>query len=387
MAGPAAWGALDQASGLLPTDPPARAARWAGWLLLSLALTVGLFVALVPLPESVRAPVRLMPVEGSAPVRAPVAGILIGAPLRVGQSVRAGELLFALDSLATREAQQQQATLEAEAAALQARRQAREAALARRLALLASESALATRELHERDVHDAAVRALLARKQEAVDQGLLAAVTLVEDRLRAADAAQQRLQAAQRVQQLALNRETAEAERATEAIAEQAEQARLQAALTAAQAQLARADGGVEQIRAQRDAVVMETAALEPGAVVEAGMLLAQLAPRSVTLQADITLPQAALARIRVDQPVRLYLQAYPHLRHGSVPARIRWVSPAATADEADSFRVLATLESMPAGINVRPGLIGEARILVERRTLLARALEPLSGLRDWLWY
>ena len=89
---------LDQPSGLLPVDPPARGARWAGWLLLALAAAVAVFAVTFRLPETVVAPFLLVPAEGEDPVQAPIAAEIAAVRIAEGQTVKAGEELFRLRS-------------------------------------------------------------------------------------------------------------------------------------------------------------------------------------------------------------------------------------------------------------------------------------------------
>ncbi len=96
-----------------------------------------------------------------------------------------------------------------------------------------------------------------------------------------------------------------------------------------------------------------------------------------------LTVPESAFARLKPGQEVRLRYGAYPYQRYGSAAATLDRISPAAV-DGAEGSAVPATgmLQAGPAGhrIEPRPGMRGEARIVIGRRTLLQKALEPLNG-------
>jgi multidrug efflux pump subunit AcrA (membrane-fusion protein) len=100
------------------------------------------------------------------------------------------------------------------------------------------------------------------------------------------------------------------------------------------------------------------------------------------------TLPEKALPRLRSGQTLRLRYDAYPYQRYGSVPATLEWLSPAAISG-ANGATFQARCKFQPAQtsgwIQPRVGMRGEARILVGRRTVLQRALEPLRMLRERL--
>jgi multidrug efflux pump subunit AcrA (membrane-fusion protein) len=99
-----------------------------------------------------------------------------------------------------------------------------------------------------------------------------------------------------------------------------------------------------------------------------------------------LTVPESAFARLKPGQEVRLRYNAYPYQRYGSAAAILDRITPAAV-DSALHSAVHATgiLQAGPAGHTVepRPGMRGEARILIGRKTLFQKVLEPLSGMPD----
>ena len=93
-----------------------------------------------------------------------------------------------------------------------------------------------------------------------------------------------------------------------------------------------------------------------------------------------LTVPESAFARLQPGQELRLRYNAYPYQRYGSAAATLQDISPAAV-DSAGGAGLPATaiLKAGPAGhvVAPQPGMRGEARILIGRRTLLQRFLEP----------
>jgi len=99
-----------------------------------------------------------------------------------------------------------------------------------------------------------------------------------------------------------------------------------------------------------------------------------------------LTVPESAFARLKAGQEIRLRYNAYPYQRYGSAAASLDGISPAAV-DAAGGAALPATgmLQAGPAGhiVEPRPGMRGEAQILIGRRTLLQKLLEPMSGKSD----
>ncbi len=99
-----------------------------------------------------------------------------------------------------------------------------------------------------------------------------------------------------------------------------------------------------------------------------------------------LTVPESAFARLKPGQEVRLRYNAYPYQRYGSAAAILDQIS-LGTVDSGGTSAIAATgtLQAGPAGhiVKPRPGMRGEACIVIERRTLLQRVLEPLSAAPD----
>ena len=99
-----------------------------------------------------------------------------------------------------------------------------------------------------------------------------------------------------------------------------------------------------------------------------------------------LTVPESAFARLKPGQEVRLRYNAYPYQRYGSAAAILDRITPAAV-DGAGGSALPATgiLQAGPPGhiIEPQPGMRGKARIVIGRRTLLQRVLEPLGGTPD----
>ena len=147
------------------------------------------------------------------------------------------------------------------------------------------------------------------------------------------------------------------------------------------------------------DGTVIRLAVKAPGAVVQEGDLLCEVACAGGALQAELTVPPGGVSRLRPGQGVKLLYDAFPYQRHGVRFGTVRWVSPAgATAGAAPGaagggppvFRATAAIADESILVDGRPrplmaGMGGRAEVVVGRRSLISHALEPLRQLRESL--
>lgn len=126
-----------------------------------------------------------------------------------------------------------------------------------------------------------------------------------------------------------------------------------------------------------------------PGAVVQEGEVLGELACAEERLQAELQVPPAGMGRIKPGDPVKLLYDAFPYERYGVRYGTVRWVSPAsATAREGSPFRALADVTDEAIVVDGQPrplvaGMGGRANVVVGRRSLLSYAFEPLRQLKE----
>ena len=112
---------FERASGLLPTDPPARVARWTGLLLLGVSVAALSFATLMPLPEVAVAPFVVVPASDADDLQAPMSGKLLRVFVAEGQKVDSGALMFELENDELRRKRSQMRQWRDELSALQQR--------------------------------------------------------------------------------------------------------------------------------------------------------------------------------------------------------------------------------------------------------------------------
>ncbi len=98
--------------------------------------------------------------------------------------------------------------------------------------------------------------------------------------------------------------------------------------------------------------------------------------------RAQLTIPESTFARLKRGQEVRLRYNAYPYQRYGSAAAILDRISPVAVDTQSSTIEATALLQAGPAGHVIEPqlGMRGEAQIVIARRTLLEKALEPMTN-------
>lgn len=387
----------------LEGDPPPLVARGLSLFLVALFVATTLLATIVKLPETVTASFSLVPLRGADPIRAPRSGRVKEVRVLESARVTKGRVLFVLQSpgeadrnaeletAAAREGSAVQGLANArrkyESETLSAEEEMkrlleRTGFLQRVIALkaeqlrLTEEQAARSRILHEQGLtsrdeqEDSRIRrAGVAADLEQLKADLLENAVAVE-KLRHSNAA--RLVAFR------------EEERA---LTERAGEARIQ--VEAIRSEVAGGAQGEVEIASPCDGTVLRLGVRSPEAIVRDGETLAEIACVGERLQAELSVPQGGLARLRPGQNVKLLYDAFPYQRFGVKVGIIRWSSPAgSSAAGASEFRALAELNDQSIRVDgeerpLAPGMRGKAQIVVGRRSAISYAFDPLRQLRE----
>lgn len=152
---------------------------------------------------------------------------------------------------------------------------------------------------------------------------------------------------------------------------------------------LAHSTGNEQTVLAPCTGTVLRLGAKAPGAVVQEGELLAEVACADTRLVAELTLPRDGVSRLRAGLGAKLLYDAFPYQRHGVRHGTVRWVSPASvTTDGPAAFRAHVEIADTAIRVDGQPrplmaGMTGQAEVVVGRRPLIAYAFEPLRQLRE----
>ena len=393
----------------LDPAPPPWAARGLAWLLLGLFVVTLIGSLVVRVPETVAGRFVLVPLEGADPVRALRRGQVSAVRVREGVVVSAGDTLVVVRSEPLGERAAELASLRAQlAGAAQAEANARAQYEGRRAADEQTASALRSRVAslartieikreQQRLANDAVSRYRAGQRLGTVSTDEMTARQLEAGRLAeeleaTSDEREQGLATLARLRHEASARDAAWHEQ-SRALAQTREQSRIRAdALAREQGDNRGSDLAVV---APCSGSVLRLAVRGAGAVVQESETLAELSCAERRLQAELTVPPSAVARMREGQRVKLLYDAFPFQRYGVRVGTVQWVSPAGAttitaAGPTSQFRALVTVRDSTIRVDGAPrpllaGMGGQARVVVGRRSLVSYAFEPIRQLRESL--
>lgn len=380
---------LDQPSDMLPQDPPPRVIRAIGWLLIVMFFTALTAVIVVRVPDTVRSPFVLVPTDGADPIRAPRLALVAEVHVSESQQVKAGAELFVLRSDEVRSWRTELTSATSDLQSKAASIQKTEAAYLDRLNIRKNEIARADREVAFRRQAVVTKRDLLARTSALATDQLVSKATLLSEQLDLDQAEEELTLAEQRLRAADLERRRTETEQAAWRAEATAELEKLRARMAALKAPLNDSTEDLLSIRAPYDGVVISLTQRNAGNMVEAGQELCQLAPEASTPRARVVLQEQGLSRVAVGHRVRLFFDAFPYQRYGTVAGTLDWISPAAVVStDGQSFIGLVRPTETFIRVNQTPrplqvGMKGEARIVVGQRRLIEYAFEPIRQLRE----
>jgi multidrug resistance efflux pump len=374
---------------LLPQEPPPRVIRWTAWLLIALFVALVLASVLVHIPDTVRCSFVLVPENGADPIQSPLMAVVQAVKVVEGQEVPAGAELFVLRSDEIWAWQTQLQTSEEDLRSAQQRSARMEEYYIAQQAIKKEEMQQAERDLNFRQKHLATSKDLVARNQKLADEKLVSEIEMINRRLSLAESEKDLNVAERRVQQLALQRQQLDTDRARQRADEQSEMEKLRLRIDALKRQLENCTGDLMSIRTPYRAAVISLAHRNAGGVVQHGAELCQLARADGEPRAHLLLREAGLPKLAPGQKVRLFFEAFPYQRYGTITGKLEWISPAAvSSSEGQRFTGSAKLDqtTFRSRGNERPlrvGMKGEAHLMVGSRTLIEYAFEPLRQLRE----
>lgn len=225
------------------------------------------------------------------------------------------------------------------------------------------------------------------------DRGYLSGREL-DDRRQRVLAARQQLAALDRTL-ASVDRQIADAEAGVSGAPLQIEAARARARSAAAglQERLSAQGARTEAVITAPAAATIAALPVRRGQTLSPGETVAVLVPDGGSLVAELYIPSRAAGFIEAGQSVRLMYQAYPHQRFGAGEAVVTHVSRTVIAPAEAAipglqlaepvFRVEARLSSAEIdaygeAIQLQPGLMLSADIIIDRRTLVEWLFDPL---------
>ena len=400
------------------------------YVLLFLLMGVIPWTALAKVDEVGTATGKLEPKGRIINLDAPVNGTVTNISVREGERVKAKQQIMELDSeLVDSELQQQQQKLLAQqnqlnelellqqqqVLSINTQEQQSQAQQYEKQALIeqAQEAIETSQSEHQMaKIRDRAAREKVPRYQQAYNQGALSRDLLAEAQQQAQEAQESIKQTASEIAQ-ARSRLT-EQKRGLDSLKQtnnlgilksQEEYKNTKAQITNIEGEIAQTQSlimGLEYQMQQRviyspvAGTVFQMPVKKPGAVVQVGQMVAQVAPQNSPLVLRGQMSSRDSGLLEVGQPVKVKFDAYPFQDYGVVPGRLTWISPDSRVAQTstptptppqDFYEVEIELErnyveNYEGTVTLTPGQTATAEIVIRQRRLADIILTPFKSLR-----
>ena len=352
---------------------------------------------------------QLVPTQGLITVTSPTTGTLPQISVKEGERIAAGQTLAVVAvPLATTDAGNTFQALEQKiqgkregvvrsSAAQDALLQAQSRGLVQQSEALRAEIAQIDREVSTRAAQVALAQQTLERLRQLRASQYVSDVQLQQ---------QESTLLEQRSEMQALQRQGLASQRQLEQLVQAAREIPAQRATTAAGAQRDLAALDQESIETQSRGGstinspvqgVVATQFVKPGQAVQAGQPLMAILPGDGRLQAELLVPSRAIGFIAPGDRVLLRYQAFPYQKFGHHTGRVTQVSRSAlgaaelgTQAQEPFYRVVVSLDAQSVLAygkqeSLKPGMLLDADILGEQRSLIEWVFEPLYSLKGKL--
>jgi membrane fusion protein len=326
-------------SEMLPQDPPPKVIRFMGWWLICLFI-IGLLAAIfVHLPETEHAAFVLIPREGADPIQSPRLATVNRVSVTEGQTVAAGAELFVLRSDEIRAFDTQLQTLTEDLHTQELTLAKMDEAYAAEANIKNAQVSQAESELRFREKQTASNRELLNRLEKLSKSGGFSQIDLIKLQLEAAGAEKDQAVAQRTLEQVKLERQQLENQNSRKRAEQAGEVQKLKMKLGALKGDLENSQKNLLTIRAPYDAVIISlgSAQCRQRCAKWTGALPAWT-HRDAKPLARLMLNESGLAKLKSDQLVRFFFEAYPYQRYGALSGKLDWVSPSAVAGSKRSI-------------------------------------------------
>jgi hemolysin D len=129
-----------------------------------------------------------------------------------------------------------------------------------------------------------------------------------------------------------------------------------------------------------------------PGAVVQPGTLVAQIAPQGAKMVLRSQIASQDMGFLKVGLPVKVKLDAYPFQDYGVIPGRLTWIAPDSkvvqagqTQREVFELEIELAQPYIEAGdkrIQLTPGQTATAEVVVRQRRVIDFLTDPFKQLQ-----
>jgi HlyD family secretion protein len=143
----------------------------------------------------------------------------------------------------------------------------------------------------------------------------------------------------------------------------------------------------LSQLVSPVDAVVLDLGRFSVGAVAKEGEAIMTLVPLNLPLEAEVSIETKDVGYVRLDDPARLKLDAFPFQRHGTLDGKLRVVSEdayiASSEAKVPTYQARVgllntTLRDVSRDTRLLPGMTLTAEIVVGQRRVISYLAYPL---------
>ncbi|WP_375505387.1 HlyD family efflux transporter periplasmic adaptor subunit [uncultured Nostoc sp.] len=175
----------------------------------------------------------------------------------------------------------------------------------------------------------------------------------------------------------------------------------LQTQITAVQSEVAQTKSQIISIRVQIEqrvvrslinGVIFELPTTKPGAVVQLGQRIAQIAPKNADFVLRANMPNQDSGFLKVGMPVKVKFDAYPFQEYGIVQGKVTWISPDSKITQTpqgniENYELEITLdqqyvENGNKRIPLGAGQTANAEVIIRQRRVIDFVLDPFKKLQ-----
>ncbi len=145
-------------------------------------------------------------------------------------------------------------------------------------------------------------------------------------------------------------------------------------------------------VRSPIDGVIFELPIQKPGAVVQSGQRIAQIAPANTAFILKAQMPNQHSGFLKIGMPVKIKFDAYPFQDYGIVPGQVSWISPDSKVQQTSSGNIETFemnialkqpyIESGNKRISLAPGQTASAEVIIRQRRIIDYMLDPFKKLQ-----
>nr|AVH79544.1 putative secretion protein HlyD [Synechocystis sp. PCC 9413] len=145
-------------------------------------------------------------------------------------------------------------------------------------------------------------------------------------------------------------------------------------------------------IRATIDGIVTEMTVKESQSYLQAGQLVAQIAPQNSQLILRAQMPSNESGFLKVGLPVKVKFDAYPFQDYGVVSGKVTWVSPDSKTIDSPQGRVefyelevgldRTYISNSNKPIKLNPGQTASAEVIIRQRRIIDFIIDPFKKLQ-----